>query len=167
MLLAIWFVIVEFLFVIDLCFVDCFGFVVDCVVFCCGGVSWWTGACSSLGTWPQHAKSWTKEYGFLHSEALYDSIVFWHSFWIIMHHLTIQCQPSNSVKTLREIWKSCKPMVWGKSVVWSTVLQTQEPILVPHVVGWKPAASNSGQIHSGRSVRESCKQWSAPIRPSI
>ena len=24
---------------IDLCFVDCFGFVVDCVVFCCGGVA--------------------------------------------------------------------------------------------------------------------------------
>ena len=35
----LWFVIVEFLLVIDLCFVDCFVFVVDCVVFCCGGVS--------------------------------------------------------------------------------------------------------------------------------
>ena len=28
---------VIFLFAIDLCFVDCFGFVVDCVVFCCQG----------------------------------------------------------------------------------------------------------------------------------
>ena len=91
-------------------------------MFCCGGVSWWSGACSSLGKWPQHAKFWTKEYGFLHSEALYDSIVFWHSLWIIMHHLTIQCQRSNSIKTLREIWKSCKPMVWGKSVLWCSMV---------------------------------------------
>ena len=36
---------------------------------------------------------------------------------------------------------------------------------VPHVFGWKSAAPNSGQRHSDRSVRESCKQWSAAIRP--
>ena len=38
MLLAIWLLVVVCLFVVGLCFVDSFAFVVDCVVFCCGGL---------------------------------------------------------------------------------------------------------------------------------
>ena len=134
--------------------------IVLCFVVLLRGGSWWTGACPSLGKWPQHAKFWMQEFGFRQSEALYDSMVFWPFFWIIMHHLTIQSQRSNSVKTLREIWKS-----WNRFYMVNSPTDTGANPWVPHVVDQKSAAPSDHQRHSDRSVQESCKQWAATIRP--